>query len=56
MAMLIVDGTYTAFLVPLFIAFRPQPDVFDWTNVVDWVAGMPPLLPCPAHHYSLPRV
>ena len=26
--------------MPLFIAFRPEPDIFDWTNVVDWVAGM----------------
>ncbi|KAK9833493.1 hypothetical protein WJX84_011953 [Apatococcus fuscideae] len=39
MAMLIGDGTYTAFIVPIFLAFRPEPDVFDWTNVVDWVAG-----------------
>ncbi|KAK9853400.1 hypothetical protein WJX84_009620, partial [Apatococcus fuscideae] len=38
-AMLLVDGTYTAFVVPLFLAFRVHPDVFDWTNVIDWVAG-----------------
>ena len=37
--MLLVDGTYTAFVVPLFLAFRVHPDVFDWTNVIDWVAG-----------------
>lgn len=40
MSMLLVDGTYTAFVVPLFLAFRTSPDVFDWTNVIDWIAGV----------------
>ena len=40
-----VDATYTAFLVPMGIAFHFKAQYFSWYNAVDIAAGKQPR-PC----------
>jgi len=37
--MTILDGTYSAFLVPISIAFSSDLNHWSWTTIVDVVAG-----------------
>lgn len=37
--MTVVDGTYSAFLVPISIAFSSDLNHWSWTTIVDVVAG-----------------
>lgn len=38
---MLVDATYTAFLVPIGIAFHFKAQTFSWYNAVDIAAGKP---------------
>ncbi len=38
---MLVDATYTAFLVPIGIAFHFRAETFSWYNAVDIAAGKP---------------
>ena len=37
--MTIVDGTYSAFLVPISIAFLTDLNHWTWTTIIDVIAG-----------------
>lgn len=44
--MTILDGTYSAFLVPISIAFSSDLNHWGWTTIIDTVAGkLQPRLP-----------
>lgn len=46
-AMAIVDGTYSAFLIPLGVAFHFKPSHFSWYTPFNLAAGaVPPTLEC----------
>ena len=40
----LLDGTYSAFLVPISIAFSSDLNHWSWTTIVDMVAGKSALL------------
>ena len=39
--MTILDGTYSAFLVPITIAFSADLNKWCWNTIVDMIAGKP---------------
>ena len=43
---MLVDATYTAFLVPIGIAFHFKAQTFSWYNAVDIAAGKPRRMSC----------
>ena len=49
--MTILDGTYSAFLVPISIAFSSDLNHWGWTTIIDTVAGkLQPCLPVVQPH------